>query len=276
MEGLQIVEYGDVRVLTTQQLADAYETITDTVTKNFNRNKDRYVEGVHYICLKGDDLKEFRANGQIDLSPNIHTIYLWTEKGAFLHAKSLNTDKAWEVYDRLVESYFKTRQTAIDYSQLPPDMQMARHLWETQAKMYIEQQRQAALLDQQGTRLGELEASQKAVVDTFKKDADKSFRSWVTACINRIVNSTSFHRGIDRSDKYHMAYTESYERLNKKKRCLLNARVEHEKVRAAKAGATRDEVRRINKLTIIEKDKTLRPIYETVLKEMMLAYCVVV
>ena len=30
-------------------------------------------------------------------------LYLWTEKGALLHAKSLNTDKAWEVYDYLVD-----------------------------------------------------------------------------------------------------------------------------------------------------------------------------
>lgn len=28
-------------------------------------------------------------------------------KGAFLHAKSLNTDKAWELYDKLVDSYFR-------------------------------------------------------------------------------------------------------------------------------------------------------------------------
>lgn len=34
-------------------------------------------------------------------------LYLWTEKGAFLHAKSLNTDVAWEVYDKLVDSYFE-------------------------------------------------------------------------------------------------------------------------------------------------------------------------
>ena len=33
-------------------------------------------------------------------------LYLWTEKGALLHAKSLNTDKAWEVYDYLVDFYF--------------------------------------------------------------------------------------------------------------------------------------------------------------------------
>ncbi|EXG86186.1 ORF6N domain-containing protein,ORF6C domain-containing protein [Clostridium sp. ASBs410] len=106
MNELKVIEYRNIRVLTTQQIAEAYEANPETVTKNFNRNKDRYAEGKHFICLKGDELKDFRANGQIDLLPNLNTLYLWTEKGAFLHAKSLNTDKAWEVYDQLVDNYF--------------------------------------------------------------------------------------------------------------------------------------------------------------------------
>lgn len=110
MNDLKVIEYRNIRVLTTQQLAEAYEANADTVTKNFNRNKDRYMEGKHFICLKGDDLKAFRANGQIDLLPNLNTLYLWTEKGAFLHAKSLNTDKAWEVYDHLVDTYFEAKK----------------------------------------------------------------------------------------------------------------------------------------------------------------------
>lgn len=107
---LQIIEHHNQRVLSTQQLAESYGTTTDVVTKNFNRNKERYLEGKHYYLLKGNDLKEFKANGQIDLLPNLNKLYLWTERGAFLHAKSLNTDKAWEVYDSLVEHYFKTRE----------------------------------------------------------------------------------------------------------------------------------------------------------------------
>jgi len=43
-------------------------------------------------------------------------LYLWTEKGAFLHAKSLNTDVAWEVYDQLVDSYFKKQDVLEDLS----------------------------------------------------------------------------------------------------------------------------------------------------------------
>lgn len=107
MGELTITEYKNIRVLTTQQIAEAYGANTDVITKNFNRNKDRYIEGKHYICLEGDELKTFKTNGQIDLSSRINKLYLWTEKGAFLHAKSLNTDKAWEVYDRLVDEYFE-------------------------------------------------------------------------------------------------------------------------------------------------------------------------
>ena len=94
MNNLTIIEYKNVRVLTTQQIAEAYGTDAKVVSYNFNHNKDRYIEGKHYICLTGDELRAFRENH--DLPSNLNKLYLWTEKGAFLHAKSLNTDKAWE------------------------------------------------------------------------------------------------------------------------------------------------------------------------------------
>lgn len=107
MNNLVITEYKNIRVLTTQQIAEAYETDTRIISNNFNRNKERYVEGKHFVCLDGEELKEFKTNHHFDESSRINKLYLWTEKGAFLHAKSLNTDKAWEVYDRLVDEYFE-------------------------------------------------------------------------------------------------------------------------------------------------------------------------
>ena len=180
-------------------------------------------------------------------------------------------EAAREYFTRIEE---KTKQDLIDRTQLSPQMQLMNMLVENMSRQELEQKRQAALLDQQSTRLGELEATQKVVVDTFKKDPDKTFRVWANGCINTIVESSAFHRDSAKKDKYHMAWSESYERLNQKRGCRLQARVDHEKVRAARAGASREDIRAINKLSIIEKDKTLRPIYETVLKEMMLAYCV--
>lgn len=107
MNDIQIIEYNNIRVLTTQQVAEAYQTSTDTVTRNFNRNKDRYTEGKHYIALEGEEKNDFVDHGQIDRGlKNAKTLYLWTQKGCLLHAKSLNTDIAWEVYDKLVDNYF--------------------------------------------------------------------------------------------------------------------------------------------------------------------------
>lgn len=59
-----------------------------------NPSKDMYAEGKHFICLVEKDLKTFRENH--DLPANFNKLYLWTEKGTFLHAKSLNTDTAQE------------------------------------------------------------------------------------------------------------------------------------------------------------------------------------
>ena len=121
MNELSVTEYEGIRVLTTQQIAEAYETDAQVITNNFNRNKDRYKEGKHYICLKGKELKEFKTTNHFDLSlKKVNQLYLWTEKGAFLHAKSLGTDKAWEVYENLVDFYFNRKKplSALEQIQL--------------------------------------------------------------------------------------------------------------------------------------------------------------
>jgi hypothetical protein len=108
---LTVTEFKDLRVLTTQQLADKYESDSKTLSNNFNRNKDRYKEGKHYILLQGEELKAFKTSHQFDESSiRVNQLYLWTEKGCLLHAKSLGTDKAWEVYENLVDTYFKIVQ----------------------------------------------------------------------------------------------------------------------------------------------------------------------
>jgi len=111
MHNLQVIEHKNQRVLTTQQIAEAYGTEPQLIVNNFNRNKERYAEGKHFYCLEGNVLREFRAKNQIDLPFNLNKFYLWTEKGAWLHAKSLGTDKAWEAYEILVDEYYRLLET---------------------------------------------------------------------------------------------------------------------------------------------------------------------
>ena len=107
------VEHNGQRVLLTQQLAESFGTESQVIVNNFNRNKDRYKLGKHYTLLQGNDLRKFRAKNQFDLAPNLNVLYLWPEKGAWLHAKSLNTDKAWEAYEMLVDDYYNIKENTI-------------------------------------------------------------------------------------------------------------------------------------------------------------------
>lgn len=271
MQEPKIVEYNNIRVLTTQQLAEAYVTSTDTITKNFNRNKQRYTEGKHYIALEGAEKNIFLDQGQFDRGlKNAKILYLWTEKGTFLHAKSLNTDKAWEVYDNLVENYFHTREIQIAIQELPPEMQMFKQLWDMQANTYLEQKRLAAEQERQGKQI-------ETLVDTFQdKISQESFQNWANKCITKIAESPNFDKGCGRNSNHAFARTESYERLKSKWKCNLDDRVARARGRAIERnpGITKAELNSINKLTVISSDKSLRPVYETVLKEMMIAYCV--
>lgn len=270
---IKIVEYCGTRVLTTQQLAEAYETNTDTITKNFNRNKDRYVEGKHYVCLKGENLKDFRANGQIDLLPNIHTLYLWTKKGTFLHAKSLNTDKAWEVYDRLVEDYFQSRERQFALQELPPEMQMFKQLWDMQANTFLEQKRQAEKIEQLEDKTNKQSEVLQTVKDTFANSGtEEETIQWVNKCINKIADSPNFTYAF--GNRYAVARNESYTRLTSKAGCRLDQKVRNAIERAEEKGYTKAQINSINKLSVIMADKRLKEIYISVIKEMMIAYCV--
>lgn len=111
LDGLQEIRLEGQRVLLTSQLARCYETNPQTITNNYNRNKERYIPRKHFYSLEGERKREFLNLNQIDLgsAKNAKTLYLWTERGALLHAKSLNTDKAWNVYDWLVDFYFRAK-----------------------------------------------------------------------------------------------------------------------------------------------------------------------
>lgn len=118
MNELKIIEHQNQRVLTTQQLAEVYETQPDNIKMNFKRNKERFVEGRDYYLLKGGELKEFKnlvTNSNL-VDKRAPQLYLWTERGANRHSKILDTDKAWQQFDVLEETYFKvkTNQLRLD------------------------------------------------------------------------------------------------------------------------------------------------------------------
>jgi len=107
-----VIRYRDNIVLTTEQLANYYEVEKDNLKVNFNRNKNRYVESQDFFVLTDSELQVFKdkVTNCYLVGENAKILYLWTESGALLHAKSLNTDKAWEVYMKLMRTYFRAKK----------------------------------------------------------------------------------------------------------------------------------------------------------------------
>lgn len=258
MRELTITEYNGTRVLTTQRLAECYGTTTDTITKNFNRNRDKYVEGKHFICLKGEELKEFKANGQIDLLPNVHMLYLWTEKGTFLHAKSLNTDIAWEVYDRLIETYFTVKKELIDKKQLSPQLQLMNMLVENTNRTELEQKRQAEQISRVEQTVGNIKEIFTQPIGDWKAE------------INARVREISIKSNID----YQTLYNQLYGELETTAHCSLKRLQDNKKNRMEKAGNTKTAIKNeTTKIAIIFEKPQLKAIFENIVKKYAMSYC---
>ncbi|HDK7218089.1 TPA: ORF6C domain-containing protein [Clostridium botulinum] len=108
---IQPVEVEGQRVLTTELLAGIYEVDPIRIQQGFIRNKDKFQKEKHYFRLTGEELKEFKANYLKDSNLKYASeLMLWTERGANRHCKILDTDKAWQQFDNLEETYFRVKE----------------------------------------------------------------------------------------------------------------------------------------------------------------------
>lgn len=117
VETLSAITHNQIPVITTELLAQLYGTEILNIQVNFTRNKERFVEGKHFFKASGEELKNLRLtlsksqNLQpslrgLQISPKTRSLILWTERGAARHAKMLETDQAWEVFEKLEDCYF--------------------------------------------------------------------------------------------------------------------------------------------------------------------------
>jgi hypothetical protein len=106
VDNLTVIEYKAVRVLTTEQLAQVYGCEGRRISENFNRNRERFMEGQHYFKLESGELKGFKHEYANCVFANLNSLYLWTRRGASRHCKMLGTDQAWDMFDQLEENYF--------------------------------------------------------------------------------------------------------------------------------------------------------------------------
>ena len=180
MNELTIIEHKNQRVLTTSLLAEGYGADEKQIYDNFANNRFRYEEGKHYYCLTGEALKAFKEDPRNEglVGKNAPSLYLWTEKGALLHAKSLNTDKAWDMYSQLVDEYFRVKQQLMppndSYMIEDPYKRALRWAEEFKEKQMLEMkvEEQKVQIEEQQTTIAEQSDTIIVQKDTIAEQSD--------------------------------------------------------------------------------------------------------
>ncbi|AYD21191.1 ORF6N domain-containing protein [Clostridioides difficile] len=259
MNNLQVIERNNERVLTTQQLADVYETEIRNISNNFNNNKERFIEGKHYFCLQGDDLRAFKRDSyDIRIAPNVNKLYLWTERGANRHCKILDTDKAWEQFDNLEESYFNKKKDTLITNQLSPELQLFKQIFDTVAKQEIEQKQ----IKQDITET-------KQEIKSIKDVVTLNITDWREETRKLIV---SMAQNLGGNEYINTLRKESYELLCKRFNVDLKRRLNNRRSKMAEKGVCKSRREKFNYLDVIQEQNYLIEGYVIVIKDMAIKY----
>ncbi|MCI7301548.1 MAG: ORF6N domain-containing protein [Clostridiales Family XIII bacterium] len=245
-----VIEWNNERVVTSAQLAELYETNEENIRKNLSNNQGRFEEGKHFYLLKGDELKAFK-----DCVNNLHVVserapqfYLWTQRGASRHCKMLGTDKSWDVFDCLEESYFNPKA---DMSGLSPQLQ---------ALINIE------------LRQNQQEKELTAVKEDIRDMRDiivLNPTNWKEESRKLIVKIAQEWGGYQHIQD---VYSEIYKSLDGELKVSIGRRLTNKRQRMAEAGACKTARDKLTKLDIIAEDPKLINGFISKVKDLAIKY----
>jgi hypothetical protein len=253
---LQIVEYNNQRVLLTEQMAQAYGCEPVQLRQNYLNNQARFQEGKHFYKLEGDELRRFKASlGESKISTDLKyapSIMLWTRRGASRHCKMLGTDKAWDMFDLLEDSYFNPA---------PPKQLSPLEILAQQANALVEQEKHIkALQAKQEAQAQELQGMRDVI-----QLSSAVWRKETTSLLNKIARS----RG---DDNFMGVRHESYQILNERMGVCVETRLANARKRMDENGYSKTQINKLNVLDVIGQDKKLIEGYLSVVKDMAIKY----
>lgn len=124
-QNLKIKTYNDQRVVTFKDVDMVHERAEGTAKRNFNENQNRFIKGLDYYHLKGDELREYKQSTNF-VPCNAKEIILLTANGYLMLVKSLHDDLAWKIQRELVNNYFTMQKIKKEYHK-PIDRAIKQH-----------------------------------------------------------------------------------------------------------------------------------------------------
>lgn len=164
---------------------------------------------------------------------------------------------------KIARQYFvsvedKIKEMVLNRSQLSPQMQILYGMLDGQAKLELEQKRQAEQIEKV-----------EATVTTMKEIFTEPIGDW-KADINARVREISIKSGID----YQELYGQMYGELENTAHCSLKRLQDNKRVRMENAGNTKTAIKEgTTKIAIIYEKPQLKAIFENIVKRYAMRYC---
>lgn len=107
---MQIREYNGQRVVTFKDIDIVHRRKNGTARKNFTNNKKHFIKDEDYFEISREDVGE-KFSQTYGFSEKAPSGILITETGYLMLVKSFRDDLSWDVQRKLVNSYFRQRET---------------------------------------------------------------------------------------------------------------------------------------------------------------------
>ena len=194
----------------------------------------------------------------IDVEGNKTQDYKLTARFAKKLSMKGNGEKAEQARQYFITVEDKAKEMVINRKQLSPQMQMLYGMLDGQAKLELEQKRQAEQIEKV-----------EATVSNMKEIFTEPIGDWKND-INARVREISIKSGID----YQELYGQMYGELEMTAHCSLKRLQDNKRVRMEKAGNTKTAIKEgTTKIAIIYEKPQLKAIFEGIVKKHAMRYC---
>lgn len=142
---VMVKEFQGQRVVTAWDIAKVHEREVREVNQQFNRNKEKLIEGEDYFSLTPMEFSKSQIVIQEFIPNSVKEIILFTESGYLMLVKTFTDDLSWKVQRELVKGYFIAKEMV---RPLTPAEQLL-----AQAQLMVNMENRLNILEKNNARL---------------------------------------------------------------------------------------------------------------------------
>lgn len=255
----------DKKAMLAKEIATIHSRELKEINRRINDNIKRFKSGIDIIDLKGTEFEvnlkhhEIYTQNSLNRSDNI---YLLSERGYAKLLKILEDDVAWEQYEKLVDGYFNMREEIkeqqLNTSQLSPELQMFKQIFDTVAKQQLENKEIKAEIKETKDEIQGIRDAVALEPNQWRKDTG--------ALINKIANRLGGFEHIK------PVREEAYKLLNNNYGVSLKTRLLNKQKKMALEGTPKYKIDKVNYLDVIAEDKKLINGYINIIGKLAIKY----